>query len=680
MRIHSRFKYAALAAILFLTAIVYWPGLCGGFLFDDYPNIVDNPGVQPHDASLASLVGAALSSPSSEFSRPLASLSFAANYLATGLDPYWMKLTNLVLHLLNGWLIFILSLSLFATAEEVTRSKSAENAASSIHREDISGTSQKHGIAAVLLAFGWLILPINLTGVLYVVQRMESLANLFVLLGLIGYIAGRRKMLDLAYKESNDGLPISKRHRHLEHGFLLCIASLILCTILGGLAKETALMLPLYAAIVEWLVFRLQRASHTPEAHASKDSRLTVLFALVLALPFVVGLLWLLPRVLSPYAWETRNFTLSTRLLSEARVVVDYIFWTFFPQPHDLSFYHDDFTVSQGLLTPWTTATSIVFLMGLVILLVHLRRRYPLISLGVALYLGCHLLTGTIYPLELVYEHRNYFASFGLLLVLISTLVVSPPAWAIRFTLAGRILLLGLLIFWTATTVFTAYAWGTPLRLAEELAARAPGSPRAQYELGRIYIMLSRYDPASPFTKLAYAPLERAAAIPGSSILPEQALIFMNSRMQLPLEDAWWNSMITKLRDHAVTVQDESSLAALTKCASDHSCILPKDRMMDAFQAAISHPQPNARLFANYGDYAWNVLANRQLGLQMFENAVSRAPEEPAYRVNLARAFLSLDMYGQAEAQIAALQRLNYGGRLNDDLASLRDLLHRKLH
>ena len=65
-----------LLAALVLTTIVYWPGLSGSYLFDDYPNIVDNHSVQPHDASLPSLVGAALSSPSSEFKRPLASLSF----------------------------------------------------------------------------------------------------------------------------------------------------------------------------------------------------------------------------------------------------------------------------------------------------------------------------------------------------------------------------------------------------------------------------------------------------------------------------------------------------------------------------------------------------------------------------------------------------------------------------
>ena len=99
-----------LLLVLFLaTAVVYWPGLSGGWLFDDYPNIVDNPGVQPDHATVPELVGAALSSPSSQFKRPLPSLSFAANYLADGLDPWGWKLVNLIIHLLNGLLVFLLA-------------------------------------------------------------------------------------------------------------------------------------------------------------------------------------------------------------------------------------------------------------------------------------------------------------------------------------------------------------------------------------------------------------------------------------------------------------------------------------------------------------------------------------------------------------------------------------------
>src|SRR3984885_13655768 len=115
--LRSSIHLTLLLAALAITAALYWPGLQGGFLFDDYPNIVDNHNVQPVDAKFSSLVAAALSSPSSQFKRPLASLSFALNYLATGLDPYWMKLTNLIIHLLNGLLVFLLSRVLLQSSE-----------------------------------------------------------------------------------------------------------------------------------------------------------------------------------------------------------------------------------------------------------------------------------------------------------------------------------------------------------------------------------------------------------------------------------------------------------------------------------------------------------------------------------------------------------------------------------
>jgi protein O-mannosyl-transferase len=631
-----------------LTVAVYWPGLSGGYLFDDYPNIVDNTGVQPHDASLSTLVAAALSSPSSEFKRPLASLSFATNYLATGLDPYWMKLTNLVIHLLNGWLIFLLAGTLLRSAPMPDRGVRAS-------------------IVASLIAAGWMLLPINLTGVLYVVQRMESMANLFVLLGLLGYVAGRRRMLGLTTTPAGS-TDASKRGWVSADisGLLLCIASITIPTMLGLLAKETAVMLPLYAGLIEWMVFQLR----TPAGR--RDRGLLTVFLVVLVTPMVLGLAWLLPQVASPGYWSTRDFTLGTRLLSEARIVVDYIAWTLLPTPGALSFYHDDFQISTGLLTPWTTLTSIALLATLTALMLWLRSRRPLAALGIAFFLGCQLLTGTILPLELIYEHRNYFASFGLLLAIVPLLAVPRT---LPFALPRHVLLAGLFLCWTALTAFTAYAWGNPLRLAEDLASRAPQSPRAQYELGRTYIIYSHYDPASPFTSLAYAPLEKAAALPHSSILPEQALIFMNARMGLPLKNAWWDSLIAKLKAHKPGVQDESSLGALTQCTREQRCDLPPDRMIDAFMAALSHPNPSARLLATYGDYAWNVIEDHDLGERMTEEAVKARPNEPAYQITLIRMLVVQGRKAEARDALKQLETLNIGGQLNNSLSELRALL-----
>ncbi|MHB1273879.1 MAG: tetratricopeptide repeat protein [Rhodanobacter sp.] len=730
---------------MLITASVYAPGLSGGYLFDDYPNIVDNHGVQPHDASLSSLVGAALSSPSSEFKRPLASLSFAVNYLATGLDPYWMKLTNLAIHLLNGLLVFLLARALLLTATFVPPELSSVGAhpvrecSSRTFRQEHSrtgfaptGMNRHAGIVAALIAAGWLLLPINLTGVLYVVQRMESMANLFVLAGLIGYVAGRRRMLGLTPLSARKGGLAWGRFSAANGGFVLCLVSVTVPAALGILAKETAVMLPLYALLIEWAVFRFKsvprcevpekdspkfdsRASRLKplpqDAHRERhDRRVVALFLVVLVLPMVLGLAWLLPGILQPETWATRDFTLGTRLLSEARIVVDYIVWTLLPTPHALSFYHDNFHISTGLLAPWTTLASIVLLAVLVALMLWLRPRRPLAALGIALFLGCQLLTGTILPLELIYEHRNYFASFGLLLAVVPLLAApscrSAPCArsseagypetdadksiahrvrsygdgggescdALPFALPRHVLLAGLLLSWTALTALTAYAWGNPLRLAADLAARAPQSPRAEYELGRTYIVYSHYDPSSPFTRLAYAPLEKAATLPDASILPEQALIFMNARMHLPIKDAWWDSLIGKLTARKSTVQDESSLAALTQCVREHRCDLPKARMMEAFMAALSHPDPDARLLAMYGDYAWNVLEDHQLGLRMTREAVKVSPDEPAYQITLIRMLAAEGRTVEAEQALKQLATLNIGGRINSSLAELHKL------
>ena len=649
-----------LAAALVITAVAYWPGLQGGFLFDDYPNIVDNKGVQPVDASLPSLVAAALSSPSSEFKRPMASLSFAANYLVTGLDPYWMKLTNLVIHLLNGLLAFLLASALLRT---------------------IPTDQNPHaGIVASLIAAAWMLLPINLTAVLYVVQRMESLANLFVLLGLIGYLTGRRRMLTQTVIRSpaNGGGLGRGRFSSDTGGLILCLISITVPTAIGVLAKETAVMLPLYALLIEWALFRFrktQESAPSPKEYGAEtrccDFRIIGMFLLVLVVPMVFGLARLLPGILKAETWATRDFTLSTRLLSEARIVVDYIVWTLLPTPSALSFYHDNFRISTGLLAPWTTLASIAVLTALIALAWWLRPRRPLVALGVVLFLGCQLPTGTILPLELIYEHRNYFATFGLLLAIVPLLAVPRGQ---SFTLPRHVLLAGLLLCWTTLTAMTAHAWGNPLRLAEDLALRAPQSPRAQYELGRTYIIYSHYDPASPFTKLAYAPLEKSAALPHSSILPEQALIFMNSRMKLPLRDAWWESMITKLKAHKPGVQDESSLGALTQCARENRCDLPQERMMESFMAALAHPSPSARLLATYGDYAWNVLNDPSLGERMTEEAIKTSPNEPAYQITLIRMLIAQGRKVEAEQALRKLNSLNIGGRLNQDLSALRAL------
>ena len=618
---------------LTLTAAVYAPGLGGGWLFDDYPNIVDNAGVKPASASLASLVSAAMASPASDFKRPLASLSFGLNFLASGLDAPAMKATNLAIHLLNGVATFLL-VRLLLLAMGVTDAKTA-------------------GRQAALMATAWMILPINLTGVLYVVQRMESMANLAVLLGLWGYVAGRLRM------------------RESSGGFALATASLILGTLAGVTAKETAVMLPLYAFLVEAVVFRFRSSA---DVNVSVDRRISWLFGVVLAAPMLAGTIWVLPRVIDPRVWASRDFTLQSRLLSESRIVLDYVAWTVVPTPSAQSFYHDDFLVSRGLLTPPSTLLSILALIVLATVAFSARNVSKPFTLGIGLFFACHLLTATILPLELIYEHRNYFASLGLVMALagaVEFLASRTPSLRRPMFLAVA----ALILLWSGSTAVTALAWGDPLSLARELARRAPSSPRAQYELGRMYIIASNYDASSPLLDKAYAPLEVAAALPRSSILPEQALIFLNSRMGRPVKDAWWDSMIQKLSMSTPSVQDESALSALASCLSEQRCAFPAQRLLDAYLAALDHPKPTARLLSMYSDFAWNTLVDHPLALKMQKEAITRAPQEPTYRVNMARMCIVDGYFDLADQQIRWLESADIGGWLASDVARLKKQL-----
>jgi len=622
-----------LAFFLTLTIACYAPGLSGGFFFDDYPNIVDNSGIAAEHASLSNLTQAALSSPSSDLKRPLASLTFAANYLSTGLDPRAMKATNIVFHLINGILLFVLVRQILCLEKVQTRGLIDPS------------------IQAALVAGAWMILPINLTSVLYIVQRMESMANLFVLVGLIGYIRVRQSMQD---------------HGGLRRSLLaaLCI---IIPTAMGILAKETAIMLPLYAACVEAIIFRFCSVPSHGSSSARFDKNILAIFFLLLLLPLVIGISVFLPHLLEASGWSSRNYVLTTRLYSEARIVVDYIAWIVFPTPEALSFYHDDFAISKGWLTPWTTLTSTFALVTLAVIAVLARRRVPLFSLGISFYFGCHLLTGTILPLELIYEHRNYFASIGLLIAALPLLQTDESARS-PANIARWLGVVVLISYWSAQTAATAAAWGSPLGQAEELARRAPMSPRAQYELGRTYIIYSKYNPLSPFAEKVYEPLERSASLPNSSILAEQALIFYNSRMHRPLKDTWWISMAGKLRDNRVSVQDESALGSLVQCARQRLCDLPNSRLLDAFLAALSHPQPTARLLAMYGDFSWNLLGDRVLGERMTASAVLASPSEPAYRITHLRMLIAMDRKTDAQTELQALQRLNFNGRIKEDI------------
>lgn len=649
-----------LAAAVIVTAVVYWPGLSGGWVFDDYPNIVDNAAIHitPGHSTLAAWVNSAISSPASFLHRPLASLTFSLNWYFGGGDPWPFKLTNVVIHLINGVLLFCMLRTLLRLlglgAGTVRRLAEGEDSDSI---DDGSATR-----LALIVSVAWLLLPINLMAVLYVVQRMESLCQVFVLAGLWAYLHGRWMMLTATDARRDRG------------GFALAVSGIVLGTVLGLTSKETAVLLPLFAFLAEWILLGFackRKLLIEEEEKTGQDARIWWTFVITLFIPAVLGFLWLLRGVLRPAALAGRDFTLAQRLLTEPRVLVDYLHWTLLPNPMVLSLYHDEIVKSTGLLTPWTTLGAIVLLLVLIVIAIWLRNRRPLVSLGIAWFFAAQLLTATIVPLELVYEQRMYFASIGVLLAA-GTLLLGLR-WKIALPiLRGFIVAVAVLWFATATNL-RAREWSNPLGLAVTEADRHPESPRAVYEAGRLFLIASNYQPGKALDG-AWKYLRQAAALPDASALPEQALIMLADHKQHGDDRAYWNSMIHKLRDHPTRQEDISALISLTNCYQANICKFDIINLQQAYEAALSRPHPIARLDGAYADFQRDILHDDMQAEKYLASAVRKAPSESAYRVDLTALYARNDQTELALEQIDALRRMNYAGHLDQQIAVLERL------
>jgi protein O-mannosyl-transferase len=613
-----RLTAAFLPTLCCIVVLAYWPGLGGGFVFDDYPNIVDNTAVHLRSLAPADLIETTFSSPASDIQRPLATLSFGLNHLATGLDPWWMKATNIAIHLLNVFLLFGLLRAVCASLPD----PSAE------------ASLRSRRICAFVTA-AWALAPINLMAVLFVVQRMESLCHVFVFAGLWMYIAGRRRQLQG------------------RGGFWLSLSGIVAGTALGLLSKESAVLLPLYAASAEWILFRGRGAS------GGIDRRVHALFAVVLVLPAVVGLAWLLPKMTDPARWITRDFNLGERLLTEPRVLMDYVHWTLLPDLSQLSIYHDDYRISRSWTDPATTLLALLALALMIAAALLTVRRRPLVSLGLQWFISAHLLTATFIPLELVFEHRNYFAAVGVFLVVADLLLSASSAQRQRI---GAIVAISLVSFYGAATLLRAREWSDPIRFAFVEAGKHPLSPRATYALAHMLVVLHSREDSQIVTGSVIDALQRARRAPGASILADHALLVFAARNKLPLEDAWWNELRLKLQSRPVGAQDVSSLRAMTDCAVMRECAFPSAQMIETFATALQR-HVDARVLDVYGNYALNELGDAGLALSLWTEAIAADPREIEYRVSLSRLLIALGRVDQARGEIASIRRLGRFGQ-----------------
>ncbi|MGH8307943.1 MAG: hypothetical protein ACRER0_06680 [Gammaproteobacteria bacterium] len=624
--------------VLLATVIAYWPGLHGPFLFDDMISIVNNSAIRLASLAPHELLRAAFSARSGVLYRPVSVLSFAFNLYFFGDGSFSFKLTNLLIHLINALLILWLTRCLLVNCRR--RYQFAWN--------DISIVW-----ASALIAGAWALHPLNLTTVLYIVQRMTGLAALFTLAGMLAYVYGRERML-----AGKTGWPLV----WLLTPFF---------GVIGVLCKEDAALLPLYLLVIEWLIFGFRNARQ------SVARNVLVFYLCGLVLPFILGLAFLIlhPQFfLANYAY--RDFTLTERILTEFRVVWLYIQWTFIPDIRQLALYHDDLALSTSLLTPLTTLWSLLALIALIVIAWWQRRRRPLLSLGILFFFAGQAMESTILPLEIAFEHRNYLPDYGLLLAVFSLLLLpaSSGTQHARLYLRWTIAVLAIPVLF-GVTMLRASEWNNYLDFSYYEAQHHPKSERALYALGQAYSNLvlggTVKDP-----NLALRTLARAAAV-STNIMPDTAMMLVSAKLKLPVDPKWLKHAVDILRSYPVASQDTSSLYSLVNCLpTDCKPLTPTAHTL--IEAAFHSknienlPRSNADLWVIYSNYLTFTGAPLSDVIVAMQRSVNYEPKISVYRINLAKGLTMAGNFDAAQDQITQLSRLNKFGSLDLDIKQLK--------
>ncbi|MEW6676868.1 MAG: hypothetical protein AB1421_03015 [Pseudomonadota bacterium] len=377
-----------------------------------------------------------------------------ANYGLFGEATFSFKLTNLMLHIFCGIGLYIFGKQLMQAVRGVTNNQAT--------------------IAALVTAIAWLLHPLQVSTVLYVVQRMAQFSMLFMIMGMLVYVLGRKRML------AGHG-----------NGLLLCTLGIAFFTPPAALSKETGLLLPFFVLLIEVVIFRF-------EASCEKQKKTLIAVVLMLCVaPMLYGA-WYFVESFDKLmiGYDVRDFTLTERLMTQIHVIYFYMGLVFVPDITSMGLYHDDFPVIRAF--GWMTGTMLSGLMFIVALAVLLSKRLPLFTLGVLWFFLAHAVESSFLPLEMVFEHRNYMAVWGLLLPTIyyGQVGLSKLGNKLQVEYLGYLAVISLICIMSLLAFFRAAGWKDQATFVYGQYVDHPDSRRALIGMSALHLGLNSFESA----------------------------------------------------------------------------------------------------------------------------------------------------------------------------------------
>jgi len=425
-------REAIIWGVLFSLLIIgsyffFIPALTGIFIFDDIANL--SPLGKYSDFSLWDNFWLfLLEGNSGPTGRPISLASFYLNDISwKGAYPSEFIQTNIYIHLLNGVLVFWFFLKLGNKLK--------------LH-------NKIHIFITLFASAFWLLHPMQSTTVLYVIQRMTELSATFMLTGMIFYLYGREQL---------NNKPML--------GLSMLFIGTGISLILALLSKENGILLVGYILVIEY--FLLRPLGQKPAKYFN------IWFIPAVIIPFITILVYLGLHT-NPNNFSFRDFSLTERLLTEPRILFDYLYHILIPDMSYFSLFHDDYKISNNLFTPLTTLPAILGIIILIGTAFYLRKKVPVIAFAIAWFFVGHLIESTVLPLELYFEHRNYLPMLGIGFAL---------AWYLADLFFKQKLLVSLIVTVVlGLNTFILYQntslWGKPLELSVSWIKAHPHSER----------------------------------------------------------------------------------------------------------------------------------------------------------------------------------------------------------
>ena len=619
-------SYILLCFSIVITFLLYQKGLYGDYVFDDGVNILENQKIAITSLDITYLQAAWGSGDAGPLGRPITMLSFALNHYFTGFDPFYFKLTNLFIHLINGLLVFIISLKLFQWLSHQYQKISLQSAA----------------YLACLVSLIWLIHPLNLTSVLYVVQRMTSLSALFGLLAVAIYCVWRTRTIT--------GL-----------NTIIASCGVALSLLASMLSKESGILFIPLIYWVELIVFQAKNLQFQP-IYFKKIKSIHMLWGGVIAAGLIF--LYLLPPYLNPANFARRDFSLLERLLTESRVIFYYLKMTFYPLLSDLSLYHDDFIISKSITQPTTTLYSLAGLLGISLACLALVKKHPMLLFAWGWYVISQLLESTFISLELIHEHRNYFGIIGFIVTTVYYIAqinnkkIQPFIYMLSAIYIAN-------LAWT--TWQRSEIWSNLVDHAAYEAAMHPQSDRANYQLARIYMNLMQKEQNSQ-QKIHYAQLAQDALNQAkNSYIPANGAWFAELHLAYylgnPVSQQTINELIWRLEYNPFQNNNVSFLSAFAHCQINGFCKIPHDQAVLIIAAGLQNTGTDnslkAEIYKLLAQYFISVISDFEKGEEFMQQATT-LHDDVNGRLIFAQLYRLQGKIAQAKEQLQKAKQLDH--------------------